>query len=203
MRILSMHVLHKRGEKSIFLRSAYQVDFAGFLKKGFVKEHLNFGARTTINKLVKGETIRLDLPELENTIIFAHINDKGLGTVIICDKDYPESAAVKILLELQKKFLDFYSMDLFEKYVGDQEMKFPEIETMIVKYQDPKEADKLIKIESELAEIQGMLHKTMNDLLDRGEKLDDLMKQSEDISNMAYNFYSNAKKTNQKCCSLY
>lgn len=34
-----------------------------------------------------------------------------------------------------------------------------------------------------------MLNKTMADLLDRGENLDVLMKNSEDISNMAYNFY--------------
>lgn len=34
-----------------------------------------------------------------------------------------------------------------------------------------------------------MLNKTMTDLLDRGENLDVLMKNSEDISNMAYNFY--------------
>lgn len=34
-----------------------------------------------------------------------------------------------------------------------------------------------------------MLNKTMADLLDRGENLDELMKNSEDISNMAYNFY--------------
>ena len=61
----------------------------------------------------------------------------------------------------------------------------------------------IIKIENDLTEIQTALHKTMNDLMDRGEKLDDLMKQSEDISGMAYNFYSKAKQSNQKCCSLY
>ena len=106
MRILSMHIILKRGEKSIFLKSSYSIDFVGMLKKRFVKEHLNFGSRTTINKLHKGETVRLDLPELENTIIFAHINDQNIGTVILCDGEYPESAAVKILLEMQKKFGD-------------------------------------------------------------------------------------------------
>lgn len=203
MRILSMHILHKRDEKSIFLCSSYALDFVGFLKKNQVKGFLNFGARTTINKLRKGETIRLDLPEMEDTIIFAHINECNIGTVVICDKEYPESAAVKILLEMQKKFLNLYQPSLLENYTSDQEMKFPEFDVMVTKYQDPKEADKLMKIEKELIEIQGMLHKTMNDLLDRGEKLDDLLKQSEDISYTAKQFYSNAKKTNQKCCNLY
>ncbi len=34
-----------------------------------------------------------------------------------------------------------------------------------------------------------MLNKTMSDLLERGENLDELMKNSEDISNMALSFY--------------
>ena len=203
MRILSMHILLKRGDKSIFLKNSYQLDFIGILKRGIAKQHINFGARTCVNKLARGDTVRLDLPELENATIFAHINEQDLGTVIICDGEYPEQAAVKILLEMQKKFTDVYSIDLLKSYQADQEMKFPEMDAMINKYQDPKEADKLMKIEGELAEVQGMLHKTMQDLLDRGEKLDDLMKQSEDISGMAYNFYAGAKKSNQKCCSLY
>lgn len=60
-----------------------------------------------------------------------------------------------------------------------------------------------MKIEVELNEIEGMLTKTMQDLLDRGENLDDMMKDSEDISNMAYNFYESSKAANRKCCSIY
>lgn len=74
---------------------------------------------------------------------------------------------------------------------------------MIKDFQDPKEADKLLKIESDLDEIQNMLKKTMEDLLEREENLDELMQQSEDISSMAYNFYEKSKETNKKCCSIY
>ena len=74
---------------------------------------------------------------------------------------------------------------------------------MLKKFQDPKEADKLMKIEKELDEVQVMLTKTLNDLLERGEKLDELAKQSEDISETSYNFYRKSKKANQRCCSLY
>ncbi len=74
---------------------------------------------------------------------------------------------------------------------------------MIEEFQDPKKADKLLQIESELNDLQGMLTKTLGDLLDRGENLDDLMKQSEDISQSAYMFYNKSKQANQKCCSIY
>lgn len=35
---------------------------------------------------------------------------------------------------------------------------------MIKKYQDPKEADKLLKLENELGQVQQMLTKTMSDV---------------------------------------
>ena len=203
MRILSMHILYKRTEKTIFLKSCYWLDFISFLKRRFVKETLNFGARTTISKIGKGQIVRVESEEQKETIIYGHINEQSLGVVVITDTEYPESAACKIILELQNMFLAIYSADFLKNYTEDQDMKFPEMEAKIAKYQDPKEADKLIKIENDLTEIQTALHKTMEDLFDRGEKLDDLVKKSEDISGTAYSFYKKSKEANQSCCSLY
>lgn len=42
---------------------------------------------------------------MENTIVFAHVDDQGLATVIITDKEYPDSAAKKILVEMKHRFL--------------------------------------------------------------------------------------------------
>ena len=203
MRIISMHILYKREPKPIFLKSAYALGFVNVMKRYFAKDPLNFAARTCISKIKREETVKVQIQEVDNALLYAHINHEGICTVIICDEEYPESAAKKVLLQMQKSFLELYSPEVFTQYETDQEMKYVELDNMIKKYQDPKEADKLIKIESELNEIQGMLTKTMEDLMDRGEKLDDLMKQSDDISNMAYNFYDKSKKANKKCCSIY
>ena len=39
-------------------------------------------------------------------------------------------------------------------------------------------------------------------LMHRGEKLENLMAKSKDMSNVSVDFYKNAKKTNKKCCML-
>ena len=39
-------------------------------------------------------------------------------------------------------------------------------------------------------------------LLKRGEHLDELMAKSKDVSTVSYNFYKQAKKTNDRCCTL-
>lgn len=198
-----MHMVHKRSEKPIMLKNSFKLDFVGYMKRMFAKQPLLFACRTCVSRINRKETIKIELTEIENAFLYAHINENGIASVIITDGEYPENAAKKVLIEMMKEFTKLYDVDLISNYKSDQEMKFGLLDKMIIKYQDPKEADKLMKIESELDEIQGMLTKTMEDLLDRGEKLDDLMKQSDDISNMAYNFYDQSKKANKKCCSIY
>ena len=203
MRILSMHILYKRPDKTIFLKSCYKLDFVAWLKVRFVKATLNFGARTTISRINKGQIVRIESEEHKDIIFYGYINDQSIGVVISADKEYPESAACKVILEILTEFMNKFTTDVFKTFSEDQDLKYPEIEQKIVKYQDPTQADKLIKIENDLSEIQTALHKTMEDLFDRGEKLDDLVKQSEDISGTAYSFYKKSKEANQTCCSLY
>lgn len=108
-----------------------------------------------------------------------------------------------MLGQIRIVFIQKFPKEKAEKVVQDLALEMPEIDQLLQRFQDPKEADKLLKIESDIEEIQEMLSKTMTDILERGESLDTLMKNSEDISNMAYNFYQNSRRANQKCCSIY
>lgn len=132
----------------------------------------------------------------------------------------------------------------------------PEGTELLKKYQNPLEADKLLKVQRDLDEVRELslflaciirssrlwpykMHcfacvsrllalyasclscfplsyflvvafqvkdvmlKNIDELLQRGEKLDDLMQRSEDLSNTSYQFYRQAKKSNSCCSSLY
>ena len=70
------------------------------------------------------------------------------------------------------------------------------------KWQDPSEADKLMKIEKELMEVKEIIHKNLADLLKKGEQLDNLMAKSKDLSTVSVDFYKKAKKQNSKCCKM-
>mmetsp|Transcript_5686 Transcript_5686/g.6370 ORF Transcript_5686/g.6370 Transcript_5686/m.6370 type:complete len:100 (+) Transcript_5686:2-301(+) len=96
-----------------------------------------------------------------------------------------ESGAVKSSLEEIKR---------------DEAFKVPEIETLFTKFQNPAEADKLTKIEKDLEEVKGVVMQSMDDLLKRGESLDQLMQKSKDLSNTSVQFYRTAKKNNA-CCA--
>ena len=59
-----------------------------------------------------------------------------------------------------------------------------------MKYQDPQQADSIMKIQKELDETKIVLHKTIESVLQRGEKIDDLVAKSDGLSAQSKMFYS-------------
>ena len=64
-------------------------------------------------------------------------------------------------------------------------LPFPELKNYIVKYQDPQQADSIMKIQKELDETKIVLHKTIESVLERGEKIDTLVSKSNDLSSQS------------------
>jgi len=70
------------------------------------------------------------------------------------------------------------------------------------KWQDPTEADSLMKVEKELFDVKEIMHQNLDNLLKRGESLDTLMERSKDLNAVSVDFYKKAKKSNKQCCQL-
>ncbi|CAM9902896.1 unnamed protein product [Hapterophycus canaliculatus] len=73
------------------------------------------------------------------------------------------------------------------------------MDKMIVDYQDPAKADKITKIQRDLDETTEVLHRTIDNVLERGVRLDELVDRSDDLSRQSKMFYKQARKTNS-CC---
>jgi synaptobrevin family protein YKT6 len=78
---------------------------------------------------------------------------------------------------------------------------WPYLPDALTKFQNPTEADKLLKIQRDLDETKVILHKTIDSVLARGERLDSLVDKSTDLSMASQVFYKQAKKANQ-CCTI-
>ena len=75
------------------------------------------------------------------------------------------------------------------------------METALAEYQDPAKVDKVMKLHNQLNETKDILYKTIDKVLERGEKLDDLVDRSASLSQQSKLFYKQAKKTNA-CCAV-
>jgi len=84
----------------------------------------------------------------------------------------------------------------------DQEGLQAWLQSILNEFQDPKTADKLLKIQDTLDDIKEIMHKNIEEVLKRGETIDGLVAKSQDLSESSKIFYKQAKKQNQ-CCKAW
>jgi synaptobrevin family protein YKT6 len=127
----------------------------------------------------------------------AYGRTEGIAGIIISDHEYPGLVAHQLLSKICDEFLSKYPRSAFAN--SDGALAFPELKDYIAKYQDPQQADSIMKIQKELDETKIVLHKTIESVLERGEKIDSLVQKSDGLSAQSKMFYTQAKKQNS-CC---
>lgn len=136
--------------------------------------------------------------------VYAH--SRGVCGVIISDKDYPSRVAFSLINKVIDEFLSRvpaakWSSDSIKQDVAGECSSYPELARYLSKYQDPKQADTILKVQQDLDDTRVVLHKTIESVLARGEKLDTLVERSDQLSAQSKLFYKQAKKTNS-CCVI-
>ncbi|TVY19979.1 Synaptobrevin ykt6-like protein [Lachnellula arida] len=128
------------------------------------------------------------IPLPPNYTFHAYGRTEGICGVIITDHAYPALVAHQLLSKVVDEFLAAHPRSSFA--TSNPELSFPELKDYIVKYQDPQQADSIMKIQKELDETKIVLHKTIESVLQRGEKIDDLVAKSDGLSAQSKMFYS-------------
>lgn len=168
---------------------------------------------------------RQDVEEQSYTF-HAYARSEGVAGIIISDHEYPALVAHQLLSKILDEFTTRYPRSAWENSNG--EVPFPQLKEYIQKYQDPQQADSIMKvrqrksellirrewdkgivanrasssqIQKELDETKIVLHKTIESVLERGEKIDSLVAKSDGLSAQSKMFYTQAKKQNS-CCTI-
>ncbi|KAI2465486.1 putative snare protein [Annulohypoxylon bovei var. microspora] len=161
----------------------------------------NYGEfMTMISKTVAERTRpgqRQDVEEQDYTF-HAYGRTEGVCGIIISDHQYPALVAHQLLSKVMDEFLAAHPRS---SWAQGQTVTMPELQDYLAKYQDPHQADSILKIQRELDETKITLHKTIESVLQRGEKIDDLVAKSDGLSTQSKMFYQQAKKQNT-CCVL-
>jgi synaptobrevin family protein YKT6 len=121
----------------------------------------------------------------------AYGRSEGIAGIIISDLDYPALAAHQLLSKMVDEFLTKNPRSSFAG--SNPKVQFPELKEYIVKYQDPQQADSIMKIQKELDETKIVLHKTIESVLERGEKIDSLVQRSDGLSAQSKMFYTQVR----------
>lgn len=157
-------------------------------------EFMTMFAKTVAERTKPGQ--RQDVEEQDFTF-HAYGRSEGVCGIIISDHAYPALVAHQLLSKVVDEFLEANPRSSWA--TGTPRVAMPQLKEYLQKYQDPHQADNIMKIQKELDETKIVLHKTIESVLQRGEKIDDLVQKSDGLSSQSKMFYQQAKKQNS-CC---
>lgn len=152
-------------------------------------------AKTVAERTKPG--VHQDIEERQHTF-HAFGSSMGIAGIIISDAEYPRLAAHSLLSKIVNEFLEKNPRTSYSS-TSVTSLPFPPLKEYIQKYQNPKEADKMLQIQDDLNATKIELHKTIESVLERGEKIDSLVAKSDGLSAQSKMFYQQAKKQNS-CC---
>ncbi|KAK2629589.1 hypothetical protein QTJ16_000409 [Diplocarpon rosae] len=175
--------------------------YSRFTKNNY-GEFMTLFSKTVAERTKPGQ--RQDVEEQAADYTFhAYGRTEGIAGIIISDHSYPALAAHQLLSQVVDEFLALHPRSSWA--TGTPTLPFPALKEYIAKYQDPAQANGILKIQKELDETKIVLHKTIESVLQRGEKIDDLVAKSDGLSAQSKMFYSEitaqAKKQNS-CCMI-
>ena len=174
MKLYSIILFNNNNE---IISEAYNLSYFGFFERTTIKEFIIFFTNLTSNRITSNtkNTIKHSI-----YVIYCYKNSNNT-CCIVCDEEYPEQPVFYIINEILQK-----------------QISTPELEKLIIKYADPQETNKIYKIQGELSNIKYVLNQTIDSLLERGEKLEDIVEKSNNLSKLSKEFYKKTKENN--CC---
>lgn len=199
MKIYYIGILRSSGDKALELTSARDLSQFSFFERNGVSQFMTFFAETVSQRTQPGQRQSV---EEGNYIGHTYTRSEGISGIIITDKDYPVRPAYTLINKILEEYLSLHPKSDWENIdKANETLQYGQLEAYLKKYQDPTQADSIMKVQQELDDTKVVLHKTIEGVLQRGEKLDSLVDKSEALSSSSRMFYKQAKKTNS-CCII-
>ncbi|ORC92271.1 putative vesicle-associated membrane protein [Trypanosoma theileri] len=187
-------------KEPVICSEAIDVSSFGFFQRNSAREFLVFLSRTVAKRVSNGSKTQIT----ENgNVVFAHSTLDGLVALAIGDIEYNARVAFTLLGELIQQFQTTFrgKYDIIEGK-EDNFLNWPYLEETLIKYQKPEEQDKILKIKRDIEDTKVIMYNAIDQIIERGQKIDDLVAKSEDLGMASKTFYKQAKQTNSGCCSI-
>ncbi|KAL0878829.1 hypothetical protein ABMA27_003855 [Loxostege sticticalis] len=197
VKLYAILVLYKGVNSGTLLKSAYDLQSFSFFQRSSVQEFMMFVSKTMVERTQQAS--RQSFKEGEY-MLHVYVRADNLAGVLISDHEYPNRVAHTLITKILDEFTAAVPASSWPT-ANETTVDFPILPQHLTRYQNPKEADALTKIQSELDETKIILHDTIKAVLERGEKLDDMVAKSESLTMHSKLFYKTARKTNS-CCNF-
>jgi len=158
-----------------------------------IDQSLSFASRTICQRTDTGQRQSVVQKGDNPFIVHVYVRSDGLAGAVIADKEYPQRVAFSFLNKIFTEF-ETKAGDRWKRVEVDQDGSQDWLRIALNEFQDPQSADKLLKIQNTLDDIKEIMYKNIEEVLKRGEKLEDLVDKSTKLSDSSKIFYRTAKK---------
>jgi len=179
------------------LCSAFELSSFGYFQRGSIKEVAMFVSREVVSRSSIGER-----QSIQHKEYYCHcqVTTQKIGCTVITDAEYPGRVAFSLITKALEEFMKVYGTNV-ETFTKDANLQLDALDSLLLKFQNPVEADSVLKIQKDLDETKEVLVKSIDQLLLRGERLDVLAEKSQDLSFQSKAFLKQSEKLNS-CCTV-
>eukprot|EP00758_Cryptobia_borreli_P009512 Tbor_TRINITY_DN5487_c8_g11::TRINITY_DN5487_c8_g11_i1::g.24192::m.24192/K08516/YKT6; synaptobrevin homolog YKT6 len=199
MKLFAIFIMNNRVKEvePLIITSARDLSTFSYFQRHSANELLVFLARTVAKRVGPGRSqIKQDAH-----VVYSYTSSEGYSVIAVCDEHYNSRVAFSMIQGVNDDFCIAYR-GKWEDAKKDECIRWVELEGILAKYQKPEEADKLLKLKKDIDDTKVIMYQAIDELLARGEKIDDLVVKSEDLGVASKSFYSTAKKANSSCCVI-
>uniref|UniRef100_K7FKW1 YKT6 v-SNARE homolog n=1 Tax=Pelodiscus sinensis TaxID=13735 RepID=K7FKW1_PELSI len=153
MKLYSLSVLYKGDPKVHLLKAAYDLSSFSFFQKTSVQEFMTFTSQLIVERSVPGS--RASVKEQEY-LCHVFVRNDRLAGVVIADSEYPP----RVCFTLLEKVLDEFSRQVSSidwPSGSPSTISYAALDGYLSKYQNPREADAMTKVQAELDETKIIL----------------------------------------------
>ena len=180
MKILAISILRFNEDitEPCVLVQATKLDEFGFFQRGSVKEMITFFSKTITARTPSGQRQSV---QNEDYYVHVYLRADGLCGCVTCDAEYPQRVAYTLLGKCLEDFDAAFPSGTQKYWRGikvPESITWPPLDQMITDFQDPAQADQMTRIQKNIDETRDVLHYTIDSMLQRGEKLEDLVDRS-------------------------
>ncbi|CDW58913.1 synaptobrevin YKT6 [Trichuris trichiura] len=199
MKLFALALFYKGPAAACFLTGSFDLQSFSFFQRNSVRQFMVFTGKLIVER--SGIPTRATVRE-QDYMCHVYVRSDSLSGLAVTDADYPGKVAHNLLSRLLNDFSSQFSSSVWkvQSEAQTQSIDFPALSEYLRRYQDPKTADAMTRVQEELDETKVILHNTIQAVLERGEKLDDLVERSEGLNAQSKMFYRQARRMN-RCCT--
>lgn len=170
VKLYCLSILYKGPTNATWLKSAYELQSFSFFQRGSVQEFMSFFCKTIVERTIPAsrQSVKeggsyIDLIKFVSLIkniseymCHVYVRADNLAGVVISDHEYPSRVSHTLITKILDEFSEKVPKTSWPT-LQERDVAFPQLHTYLTKYQNPREADAMTKIQEDLDETKIIL----------------------------------------------